>query len=463
MEPQSLEVFIDYCSALLWLMGELGQARTSEAIAEFDRRLGDLVLPQHRELTSTGKLKWAHDVAWSRQALVNAGLMGSGGRGVWTITEAGRDWLRDHPDGGKRELAALIRGSQTRRKERSEPAQEPGQRSIRLAGEAFILSRAEVLAEIRSALTRGLPPEATRFEKWYLPVDGQRVSIKWVVSVVTGLSTSVFTTYQAMHQLRKLGLEAGQVDKPQAMGRPAGEAALATPELTREAFYRTVLAQLEGKLPPGVHNRGVNPRTEYLRLNHPAPRTHYEIHLHKSYTFLGLVFYGPETENRARLAPFEQAVPELEAQMGRPVHTGVGGKSYSAVYLRLPPAKLDLPTARELATAWLSLVRATVPLLDRVLGGLGQRVPRPRPKDEDLERPKVILAEEIRRIRGCLVGSLSPPGDEKLCDLIQFCYIFELFDEGVALFRLVRPDAVHSWLYERTRKLARVCELRAKR
>ena len=176
--------------------------------------------------------------------------------------------------------------------------QELVQHSIHLAGQTFTLSQADVLAVVRRALAGGLPPAAKRFTRWYLLVDGERLSVKWVMSLATDLPTDRFTTYQARSQLRKLGLEARSGDAPVVKGK-------------------------------------------------------------------------------------------------------------------------------------------------------------------DLNQPKAILAQTIRNIRAYLNGDRAfSPSDEKLCDWVQFCYTFELFAEGAALFKLVRPDAVHPWLYERTRRLARACELR---
>lgn len=463
MGPRRLETSTDYRPALLWLMGELGQERTSDAVAEFERRLGGLIPAEHRELTKSGYVKWENYVRWARQALVDAGLMGSGGYGVWTITEAGQKWLQDHPDGGKRELVALIRASKAGKRKQSRSGREDVQHSIRLAGETFTPSKADVLDTVRAALAGGVPPTAQRFRRWFLPVDGKRVSVKWVMSLVTGLPTDRFTTYQARNQLRKLGLEARSTDEPGAVVPPAGDAESQSAGLNREAFYQAVLERLEGRLAAGVRNRSANPRVNYLRLNHPAPRTHYELKLHKTCTDLALVFHGPEAENRARLAPFEETLSDLEAKLEQSIQVHVGGKSYSLVRLRLPPAKLDMTTAHELADTWLAFIEVTLPLLNQVVAELGLMVRGPRPNDKQLERPRAILTREIRKIRAYLNGDRTlSPSDERMCDWVQFCYTFELFAEGMALFKLVRTDAVHPWLYERTRKLARACELRNK-
>jgi len=88
----------EYNLALLRLMAELGRAPTSDAVREFERRLGHLIAPEDRELNPSGHLRWDWRVRWARQDLVRAGLMGSGGRGIWTITEAGHQWLEDNPN-----------------------------------------------------------------------------------------------------------------------------------------------------------------------------------------------------------------------------------------------------------------------------------------------------------------------------------------------------------------------------
>ncbi|MFW6116532.1 MAG: winged helix-turn-helix domain-containing protein [bacterium] len=367
MRPRRLETSTDYRPALLWLMGELGRARTSDAIAEFERRLGHLIPPEHREENDSGNIKWEWYVRWSRQDLVNDGRMGSGGRGIWTITEAGRKWLKNQGEGGKRAPEALVRDS--------------------------------------TALGDG-PARLDR-------------------------------------------------NDAQLSGYPG---------LSRDAFYRTILERLKGKLPGGIHNRSYNPEVNYLRLNHPAPRTYYEITLHKSVTYVGLVFYGPGDENRARLAPFQEVLPQLEAELERSVETHIGGESYSTVRLRLPPARLEVSTARQLADTWLSFIEATLPVLEQVVAEFGLLVSTSTPVGTELERPQAILAREIRKIRAYLDGDPSlSPSDQKLCSWIQFCYTFELFSEGAVLFKLVRGDAVDPWQYERTQKLARVCELRADR
>ena len=107
-KPQTLRTAMGYRPALLWLMGRLEHATTSDALVEFERVFGDVIPPEHRQANKSGNIKWEWYVRWSRQDLVNAGLMGSGGHGIWTITTEGRQWLEGHPDGGGDELKAYL-------------------------------------------------------------------------------------------------------------------------------------------------------------------------------------------------------------------------------------------------------------------------------------------------------------------------------------------------------------------
>ena len=76
--------------------------------------------------------------------------------------------------------------------------------------------------------------------------------------------------------------------------------------------------------------------------------------------------------------------------------------------------------------------------------------------------PHAVLDREIAQVLSFLRGRSSRPSDEKLCDWVHFCYNFGHFAEGRDLFRVVDPSQVHPWYYERTRRLARVCDMKAR-
>ena len=217
MPPQSLQTAPDYRPALLWLMNDLGSARAAHVLAEFNRLLGHLVPAAHRETTSSGHIRWEHHVHWSRLYLVRKGLMGSGGRGIWTIPEPGREWLRDHPDGNKSELSSLTAASQRKTSRRSRV------RIFRWRGQEWRVGKQRLLAQASDLLAQGPPPEALRFRKWAIFVDRQPVSIKWLFHLVTEADYDQFDATTARRLLVRVGLQAKRIGhQPVAAARTTG-------------------------------------------------------------------------------------------------------------------------------------------------------------------------------------------------------------------------------------------------
>jgi hypothetical protein len=81
---------------------------------------------------------------------------------------------------------------------------QPAQARIR--GIEISLTPEQVFDRARQALAAGCSDPA-HYQAWYVDLDGQRVSVKWVVSQVTGLSPGSFHSNEARVLLRKLGIE----------------------------------------------------------------------------------------------------------------------------------------------------------------------------------------------------------------------------------------------------------------
>jgi hypothetical protein len=78
------------------------------------------------------------------------------------------------------------------------------------------------------------------------------------------------------------------------------------------------------------------------------------------------------------------------------------------------------------------------------------------------DRQHAILDREREAIRVFLAGrSDTRPTDEKLCDWVQFCYLFEMYREGRDVFAVINPIEVNAWHFERTKKLATICKMKA--
>lgn len=86
--------------------------------------------------------------------------------------------------------------------------------------------------------------------------------------------------------------------------------------------------------------------------------------------------------------------------------------------------------------------------------------------DEDLDQEVVervilpILFDQLRKVKRFLGGDgrYSPDGKE-LCELIQFCYRYEYYQEAAALFDAVGEDSIETALYQKTKKIAQASRL----
>jgi hypothetical protein len=68
------------------------------------------------------------------------------------------------------------------------------------------LTPEQVFDVARSALAKN-PCGAARYYAWYVRVDNQRVSAKWLVSQLTGLPVSAFVTDEARRVLARCGIK----------------------------------------------------------------------------------------------------------------------------------------------------------------------------------------------------------------------------------------------------------------
>jgi hypothetical protein len=102
MQEPMLTTDPDYYVPLLRLLAEQpdGIGRSRDVIGLFGERHHDRIPAKDFEgLPSTPKEpRWANRVAWARQALKDMGFVDAPAWGVWRITQAGRDWLAQHPD-----------------------------------------------------------------------------------------------------------------------------------------------------------------------------------------------------------------------------------------------------------------------------------------------------------------------------------------------------------------------------
>ena len=90
----------DYTVPLLRLLADLpgGAGTREEVLNQFLQRFRSEIPQDHFQLVpSGGEERWSKHLGWTNWDLKNLGMTDAPERGVWRITEAGRDWLSEHP------------------------------------------------------------------------------------------------------------------------------------------------------------------------------------------------------------------------------------------------------------------------------------------------------------------------------------------------------------------------------
>lgn len=82
-------------------------------------------------------------------------------------------------------------------------------KNVTIKGKKIIFTCDEVLDIARANLVHELS-QARRFQGWYVKIDQEHISPKWLVSKLTNLPLKSFHTHQAIQVLSKLGLEVNQ-------------------------------------------------------------------------------------------------------------------------------------------------------------------------------------------------------------------------------------------------------------
>jgi hypothetical protein len=459
MKPKTLEVATDYRLALLWLMDRLETARLPEAMAAFEREFGALIPEEHREMNESGRIKWQHYVAWSRFELVRVGLMGSGGRGVWTITPEGRGWLHENPNADHADLAELIKqgGAQA----------ESG---FQWRGEYYPITKQGLFSHAHRLLKDGPPNEALRFKDWAVFVDDQPVSVKWLFALVTGADYGEFDSPTARRTLSQIGIEAQQVGEGGKMAAVSAQRMRGASRVERrDEFFAQISDLLTGHLPAGASHGEIRHYANHnwlIVVYREFPTSHYELRLARGFDEVAFHLEGQRDDNLARLAVLEPHQDRLTAALGHPVVAERWGQNWARLAIDLPTASWTDKQAEEYATLLARFIEATYSLLQEVFAAIpSRRRSQARKKPVSTDSPEgqahAVLDQQLTLIRTFLQGRSARPSDEVLCDWVQFCYTFEMFDEGYELFNLVAPSAVNDWLYGRTKRLAQVCRIRA--
>jgi len=189
------------------LSARYGLIAADQRIADYDQRmtparaaeLRPQVLARLQEILSQGYAEVFFSLGRSYLQAVNGfdALVPAGTRVTVSRAAAGRRLTEL-----KRWLYCLPEGAL---------ASERPKRQVRVTGQATLRGQRieatpeEVLALARQALAEGRG-NPRNFRDWYALVDGERVSTKWLVSLLLGLDVSEFQASEARRVLRQLGI-----------------------------------------------------------------------------------------------------------------------------------------------------------------------------------------------------------------------------------------------------------------
>jgi len=72
-------------------------------------------------------------------------------------------------------------------------------------GRTWQVNRQTLIAQVKDWIVRGLPEEAIRYKDWYIDIDGQPVSPKWLFHLITDAGYNEFDSPLAREKLSKMG------------------------------------------------------------------------------------------------------------------------------------------------------------------------------------------------------------------------------------------------------------------
>lgn len=341
-------------------------------------------------------------------------------------------------------------------------------------GMTWQVNRQALISQVRDWIARGLPDEAVRFKDWYVEIDEQRISPKWLFHLITGAGYNEFDAPLAREKLAKVGLKAFQLhtleskDSTDHVEITAVSLSRLRPE-DRKVFFQNITQILSNEFAETVATAKYRypDRENWFEIHFPNLKGFYSLRLARQFDEFAYFFPG-NTKTAEKLA--QQLTPQLtdfSEQMDYPVAVSPRyTRTWGRLGIELPSGivrehdeqvALEITYARQLGRF--------IQITYRSLMELQAQRPNNKPKKYDFKnvaQPQIqLLVTRLDSIRQVLNGSMATPSDEVLCDWVHFCYDFELYKEGQMLFTFVTTDQVNPWYYERTKKLARLCSIRA--
>lgn len=349
-------------------------------------------------------------------------------------------------------------------------------------GTTWEVNLQELNSEINDWIKRGLPVEATSYKDWYIEVAGQRISPKWIFHLITGADYSEFDAPVAREKLSKIGFHPMPVQNSDNQANNSIETddlfslIPSQRKLALDNFTQFVQNELETRFQLDRILPKMSPTS--LELHFADLKDSYRITFLKTAVEVGYFFPGKSHKARLIVDQLNQHADEISPKLGYVVKAianswqpwgkfGFEIPILSKDSILLTPSHTSAsitPLQVFYADALVRFVEVTFGLVQNVtaqdfktyLSSSHQKA-----KEEKLNSYSKIIETKIEMINQVLTGTAAPPTDEVLCDWVHFCYDFGLYKEGQMLFTYVTIELVNPWYFERTKKVARLCSMKA--
>lgn len=342
-------------------------------------------------------------------------------------------------------------------------------------GKIWRVNRQALVSLARDWIDRGLPDEAVRSTEWFVAVDGQQISPKWLFHLITEAGFDEFDASLARKKISQIGFKCYRIRSDQENEvneqdylETAKPASLKPKD--RRVFFKQIAEGLSQEFPDAFDKAEFRfpDRENWFEIHFPNLKGFYCFRFARKFDEFGYYFPGntkPAKILAQQITPFlgqinEQLEYLLEVS---PAYS----KFWGRLGFEIPPDTIRKRSSyRAAIIAYVqqfgSFVSNTRRLLEKLQTSQnhGQNKKEKEAKVDGLLQSQLLTAR-ITSIRQVIGGSITTPNDEVLCDWVHFCYEFGLFREGEMLFTYVSPGRVNPWYYERTKKLARLCSIKS--
>jgi hypothetical protein len=341
-------------------------------------------------------------------------------------------------------------------------------------GMRWDVNQQALLAQIGDWIARGLPEEAIRYKDWFIEINGHRLSHKWLFHLITGRVYNEIDAHLAREELDKVGFKAIRVTAQEGADS-IDMTNIASANLSRKRsdqrrmLFENIAKRLSDEFPGqmGLVNFRFPERENWFEVHFPKLRGYYILRLAKQFDEFAYFFAGNTKLAETFIQQITPYLTTFSGQMNFPVTvTPRFTKNWGRLGFELPPGwvgeaeeknGLDIAYADQLGR----FIQATYQVLINIQTQIADFKPVEK-RDLNSIQPQIKhLAMRLESLHNVLNGTINVPSDEVLCDWVHFCYDFGLYTEGQVLFTLVTSEQVNPWYYERTKKLARLCSIKA--